>query len=67
MALSSSIGKVFTRISVIAGVPQSSILGPRLFLLYINDLPDGVIYNIAIFTDDTTLHSKCDQAFDLWQ
>ena len=32
-----------------------------------NDLPDDVIYNIAIYADDTTLYFKCDQASDLWQ
>ena len=50
-----------------AGVPQGSILGPTVFLLYINDLPDDAICNIAICGDDTTLYSKCDQASDLWQ
>ena len=43
------------------------MIGPKLFLLYINGLPDDVICNIAIFADDTTLYCKCDQASDLWQ
>ena len=50
-----------------AGVPQDSILGPTLFLLYINEVPDDVICNITIYTDNTTLYSKCDQASELWQ
>ena len=50
-----------------AADPQGSIRGPTLFLLYINDLPDDAICNIAIYADDPTLYSKCDQASDLWQ
>ena len=37
------------------------------FLLYINDLPDDGICDIAIYADDTTLYSNCDCASDLWQ
>ena len=60
-------GKSSQDYRVDAGVPLGSILGTTLFLLFINDLPDDVICDIAIYADDTTLYSKCDRASDLWQ
>ena len=51
-------GKSSQEYPVNAEVPQGSILGPTLFLLYINDLPDDVVCNIAIDADDNTLYSK---------
>ena len=53
-------GKASHEYPVNDGVPQGSILGLTLFLLYINHLPDDVICNSAIYVDDTTLYSKCD-------
>ena len=60
-------GKSSQEYPVNAEVPQGSILGPTLSLIYINDLSDHVICNIVIYADDTTLYSKFDQASDLWQ
>ena len=60
-------GKSSQEYPVNARVPQGSILGPTLFLLYINDLADDVICDIAIYDDDNTLYSKCNQTSDLWQ
>ena len=59
-------GKSSQEYPVNAGVSQGSILGPTLFLLYINDLRD-VTSDIAIYVDDTTVYSKCHQASHVWE
>ena len=54
-------GKSSQEYLVNARVPQGSILCPIFFLLYINDPTDIVACIIAIYADDTSLYSKCDQ------
>ena len=43
---------------IISLVPQGSVLGPLLFLIYTNDLPDGINSLCKIFADNTSLFSK---------
>ena len=61
-------GQSSSDFSINAGVPQGSVLGPTLFLLFVNDLPDHVISQLAIYADDSTLYSclnKTDDLFDM--
>ena len=50
---------------VYSGVPQSSVLGPVLFLIYINDLPDYVKSSYKIFADDTKIYAKVGNMADV--
>ena len=60
-------GKSSQPVSVTSGVPQGTVLGPLLFLVYINDLPDGLSSNVRLFADDALVYrvivgdAECDQ------
>ena len=51
-------------LDVISGVPQGSVLGPLLFLLFVNELPSWIVTNMKMFADDTKLWNKVNSVAD---
>ena len=48
-------GKLSSWSLVLSGIPQGSVLGPILFVIFINDLPDQIRSTVKIFANDTKI------------
>lgn len=58
-------GTISTSTRVTSGVPQGSVLGPLLFLIYINDITENIQSHIKLFADDCVLYREINTSDDL--